>query len=95
MIKLISIKPSPDKHKKYRATFYKDNNYIHTDFGAKSYEDYTLHKDIERKKRYIQRHKANENWNDPITAGALSRYVLWEYTDLNKAVKEYKKRFNL
>lgn len=95
MIKLIDIKPSPNKEKKFRATFYKNNDYIHIDFGAKGYEDYTIHKDPERKKRYIERHKKNENWNDPLTPGALSRFILWEYTDLNKAIREYKKRFKL
>ena len=97
MIKLIDIKPSPNKEKKFRATFYINNkkDYIHIDFGARGFEDYTIHKDPERKKRYIERHKRNENWNDPLSPGALSRYILWEYTDLNKAIREYKKRFKL
>jgi len=97
MVKLIDIQPSPNKEKKYRATFYSPSqkDFLHIDFGAKGYEDYTMHKDSERKKRYIERHKKNENWNNPLTAGTLSRYILWEYTDLNKAIREYKKRFNL
>lgn len=97
MIKLIDIKPSPNKEKKFRATFYNDSKkeYLSVDFGAKGYEDYTIHKDPERKKRYIERHKKNENWNDPISPGALSRYILWEHPDLSKAIREYKKRFNV
>ena len=46
-------------------------------FGMKSAPDYTTHKDKERKKRYLKRHRANENWNDGQTAGALSRWILW------------------
>jgi len=38
-------------------------------FGAKGYSDFTQHKDPERKQRYLNRHKKNENWNDPKTAG--------------------------
>lgn len=32
-------------------------------FVAFGYQDYILSKDDERKKRYIIRHKKNENWN--------------------------------
>ena len=97
MIKLIDIKPSPNTKKKFRATFYNNdkNDFIHTDFGAQGYEDYSIHKDAERKKLYIERHKKNENWNDPLSPGALSRWILWEHTDLKKATREYKKRFKL
>ena len=57
--------------------------------------DYTKHKDPERKKRYIIRHKKNENWKDPTTAGALSRWVLWNKPSFRASVSDYKKRFNL
>ena len=33
-------------------------------FGAKGYEDYTIHKNPTRKKRYIMRHKAKEDWKN-------------------------------
>jgi hypothetical protein len=50
-----------------------------------------------KRMNYIVRHKAldTENWGDPYSAGALSRWLLWEYRDLNKALVEYKKRFHL
>ena len=41
--------------------------------GIWSHKD---HNDPERRKRYIDRHKANENWSKP-SAGLLSRYILW------------------
>ena len=31
-------------------------------FGAAGMSDYTKHKDPERKERYIERHKKNEDW---------------------------------
>ncbi len=86
---------SPLKEKKYRAIWFKNGEKIkHTDFGASGYEDYTTHKDAKRKKRYIERHSGmNEDWNDPYSAGALSRWVLWEKPDLKKSWNFYKKKF--
>jgi hypothetical protein len=64
-------------------------------FGAKGMSDYTIHKDDERKKRYINRHKSNENWNNPKTAGALSRWILWNKPSLRASITSYKKKFHL
>ena len=96
-MKLISIKPSNNPTKKYTATFHDNikDGYIHVHFGAKGYSDYTIHKDPSRKTRYIERHRKNENWNDALSPGALSRWILWEYPDIKKAIVEYKKRFNI
>lgn len=86
---------SPIKTKKYRAVWFdKDGAKIrHTDFGAKGMSDYTIHKDPKRKASYIARHKNNENWTDPYSAGALSRWVLWEKPDLKDSWNFYKKKF--
>ena len=55
--------------------------------------DYTKHKDEDRKKRYLNRHRKNENWKSPMTAGALSRWILWNKPTLRDSIKDYKKRF--
>lgn len=93
----VKIEKSTSKTKKLKAIFYdKDKKKIKTiQFGAKGYSDYTIHKDDERKKRYIDRHKKNENWNDPMTAGTLSRFILWNKPTLQSSINDYKKRFNL
>jgi hypothetical protein len=52
-------------------------------------------KDDKKKDAYIARHKVNENWNDPKSAGALSRYILWNKTTLSASIADFKKRFNL
>jgi len=93
----VTIKPSTRSEKKYMATFYdKDNNKIRTThFGAYGMSDFTKHRDPERKQRYIKRHKKRENWNDPMSAGALSRYILWGEPTLRESIKKYKKRFKL
>ena len=96
-LKLIKIVKSPNKTKKYRAYF---NDGTHTDFGAKGYENYggvgkERHLDEKRKKRYIERHKRNENWKNPKSAGSLSRYILWNKPTFRASVADYKRRFKL
>lgn len=93
----VSITASARKDKKYIAVFYDtDKQKVKTThFGAKGYQDYTDHHDEMRKANYLNRHRKNEDWNDYMTAGSLSRYVLWEHKSFDKAVKEYMKRFNL
>ena len=92
MVKLISIKRSTRKDKKYEALF-SDGTITH--FGSKLYEDFTTHKDPRRKELYLKRHYPRENWEDPYTPGALSRWILWNKTTLEGSIKDYKHRFNL
>ena len=95
-MKKVVIKKSTNQNKKYMAIFYKNNIKIKTThFGAAGMSDYTKHKDPERKKRYLNRHRKNENWNDYKSAGSLSRYILWGEPTLRKSIEAYKKRFKL
>lgn len=91
-IKLLGIYQSTQKNKKYVAVF---SNGLKINFGASGYEDYTTHNDHIRKQRYILRHSKNENWNNPYTAGSLSRFILWNKRTLTASINDYKKRFNL
>jgi len=96
-LKLVKIARSPRPEKKLRA-FFSDGT--HTDFGASGYQNYggvgkERHLDKERKRRYIQRHKSRENWSNPKTPGALSRWILWEKDTLKESIAAYKKKFNL
>jgi hypothetical protein len=63
-------------------------------FGS-LYENYTIHKDEDRKNNYLQRHKSNENWNDLKTAGAWSRWILWNKPDLKNSITDMMKRFDI
>ena len=95
-MKLLSVKPSSTKTKKYVATFKLDNDKEKkVSFGAKGYTDYTLSKDDARKERYLNRHRARENWNDPLTPGALSRWILWNKKTIKSSIADFKKRFKL
>ncbi len=93
-ITLVKIIKSPKKDKKYRAVFIKNGREKIVDFGASGYSDFIQHKDPLRKQRYINRHKSRENWEDPTTAGSLSRYILWNKPSFRQSVNDYKKRFN-
>lgn len=64
-------------------------------FGAKGMSDYTIHKDEERKQRYIDRHKSNENWDDIETAGAWSRWILWNKPTIKSSLEDMIKRFKI
>ena len=99
-LKLLSIKRSPKKEKKYMATFSREGRIKKVHFGAKGYQNYggvgkEKHLSKERKRRYIQRHKSRENWSDPTTPGALSRYILWNKPSFKASLSDYKRRFKL
>ena len=65
------------------------------DFGDDRYEDYTQHGDPKRKALYIQRHKKNENWNDPLTAGFWSYHLLWTKPTIEEAKKHIYSKFGI
>jgi len=93
----VEIKKSPILTKKYVAIFYdEDGKKVKTThFGFSGMSDMTQHHDIFRKNRYIDRHKNRENWNDYMSAGALSRWVLWNKPSLRASIADYKSKFNL
>ena len=62
-------------------------------FGAVGYEDFTTHKDEERKQRYIARHKKNEDWTDINTPGFWSYHYLWEFPTKKAAYENIKKKY--
>lgn len=93
----VEIKPSTQKDKKFMAIFYDDDGKKKktTHFGAKGMSDFTIHKDKQRKERYLDRHRKRENWNSFMTAGSLSRWILWNKPTLKASISDYKKRFSL
>lgn len=55
-------------------------------FGDSKYDQYTEgHLDIRRRNRYLNRHKKNENWNNPNSAGYWSAKFLWLYPTYKEA----------
>ncbi len=100
-MKLIKVVKSDKPLKKWTAFFKKDNGKEKkTHFGYYNIKDlkndYTLHKDKERRERYRKRHEKDLKTNDPTRAGYLSYYLLWgDSTSLKKNIQDYKKKFNL
>jgi hypothetical protein len=91
------ISTSPLKTKKYKVIIYDKNEdkkkTIH--FGAKGYEDFTIHKNNERKYRYIDRHKKKEDWQDPFTAGFWALHTLWNKPTLQGSLNDIKRNFDI
>tara|TARA_Y100000401_G_C8281007_1_gene203434 strand:+ start:480 stop:752 length:273 start_codon:yes stop_codon:yes gene_type:complete len=88
------IDKSTRKGKKYMIQY--KGKTIH--FGQEGASDYTIHKDPERKKAYINRHKKRENWtkSGANTAGFWSRWILWnEPISPEENMKLVHKKFNL
>lgn len=92
--KFLKLKKATDNKHKYEAVFLntETNKEKTVKFGAKGYEDYTIHKDEERKERYIKRH-AKDNLTDPLSAGALSMFILWNKPTIEESLKDYLTRF--
>ena len=99
MPKLISLTRATDGKHKYQALFEQDNGRKKTvKFGAAGMTDYTLSSPAERearKTRYLARHAARESWNSPMTAGACSRWILWNLTTVQSSLADYRRRFAL
>jgi hypothetical protein len=64
-------------------------------FGQKGYSDYTIHKDSDRKERYINRHKEKENWglSGIETAGFYAKNILWNKKTIPESVKDLNNKY--
>ena len=87
---VVIITPSRNKLKKFDAIV---NGTTTISFGSRGMSDYTIHKDRERRERYILRHQKNERWDDPTTNGFYSRWLLWNLPSLQDSLKDMNKRF--
>lgn len=101
---LLSIKPSDRPEKKMTAVFCKckkkleckGSNTKTVHFGQKGSETYTEGASKQKRDAYLARHKVNESWDEPTTAGSLSSNILWgATTSLTKNIAAFKKKFNL
>jgi len=79
--------------KKFQITNVDTGKTIH--FGARGYSDYTMHKDVERKNRYIARHKPRENFNDLNSASAWASGILWNKKTIELSIRDMEKRFDI
>jgi hypothetical protein len=108
MPKLLKIIPSDVKGKKYSAFFLLDNGKEKkVNFGSSTYRDFTLmnnkkskfyEADKEKREKvrasYRARH-AKDPINNPLTAGALSWWILWNKPTLAGSISHFKNKFKL
>jgi hypothetical protein len=85
----IIIKPSKNPLKKYDAII---DGKKKISFGANGVSDYTKHKNDDRKKRYLQRHK-NDNYNNPLYPSFFSTHLLWNKPTLSESVRDTNNKF--
>ena len=99
----VTISRSSNSEKKLMAVFEdsEGKKIKTTHFGQRGASDYTKHGEKERMERYLERHgggtttSTKEDWKDPTTAGALSRWILWNKPSLTASFNDYKSRFGL
>jgi len=91
----VEIKKSTRSGKKLMGIFYDGDKKVKTiHFGDLNYSDYTIHKDEARRQRYIDRHRSSEDWKNPMTAGTLALYILWNKPTISASIADYKRIFN-
>jgi hypothetical protein len=85
MNRTVRVVRDTDGRHKFKALF-PEGRTVH--FGAKGYSDYTMHKDRQRMKRYVIRHRRRENWglSGQYTPGFWSRWLLWSRPTLKGAL---------
>lgn len=95
--RLVELRRSSTRGKKWRAVFEDGRGGRRTThFGAAGYEDFTTHRDLERRARYLERHgRGGEDWSDPTSAGALSRWILWNKPTIEASVRDFRRRFGV
>ena len=85
------IKPSTRKDKRYDAVFHDGTKISFGSSGAKTFVDNASDK---TKAAWIARHKVRGTFNNPRTASALSKHILWGPTkSVRQNLKTFKKKF--
>ena len=85
----IVITPSNKSDKKFTAKI-DDKKIIH--FGAKLYEDYTIHRDDKRKKAYLARHK-HDNAQNPLYPSFYATNLLWNKPTLKESIVDTNRKY--
>ena len=93
-LRLKTVRRSHRPEKKWDAVFERNGREKVVSFGARGASNFTKHKNVTRKMRYVRRHSGmGESWNKPDTPGALSRWILWNKPSFRDSLADYKRRF--
>ncbi len=99
----ITLKKCHDGKHKYIAVIETNDKKKTVKFGAIGYSDFTLHKNVERKKAYLARHSARENFDFSrgsreggiFSKGWWSRYILWNKPTIDASIKATERKFGI
>jgi len=82
---------SKNKLKRYCVKI--DNKTIN--FGSSQHENYIIHKDKDRRKRYIERHQKREDWTIKgiKTPGFFSYHLLWTEPTIEGAIDRLQRKY--
>lgn len=89
------LSKSEKKNKKYTVRFTnpKTNRINNIHFGDSRYEDYTMHKDKDRKNSYIMRHQDKEDWDDYTKSGFWAKHILWNKKTIPLSIQDIESKF--
>jgi len=93
-MKLISVKKSDAKHKKFSAVFEKNGKRKIVNFGDNRYSDFTIGATDEQRKAYRARHATGAN-APADTPNALSYHILWNTRSRSKNIEIFKNKYNV
>jgi len=99
-MKLISVKKSDAKHKKWAAIFEKNGKRKIVNFGAikpngEPYDDYTIGATDEQRKSYRARHASGKS-APADSANALSYHILWgDSRSRNANIASFKQKYGV
>lgn len=91
----IIVQPSTRRGKKWMAVF-EDGHAVH--FGLMGASDFTIHKDPERRLRYVNRHpstRENHGKSGIRTPGFWAMNLLWNKPSLGASARDIEKRFHV
>lgn len=93
----VKVRKSSKQGKKYQITVeeYQGKPQKTLHIGSAGMSDFTKHKDPERKKKYLARHRVNEDWSDYYTAGFWARWLLWNKKTLKESKEDISRRFGI
>ena len=62
---------------------------------GKPYEDFTMHKDPNRRRLYDIRHQKKEDWTDMSKSGFWAKWILWSKPTLAEAIRYTERKFKV
>ena len=95
MNRLIGISLSHRPDKKLMAIFSLNGKQKIIHFGSKVSQTFAEGADDLKRQNYVKRHEVREDFDNPFTAGSLAYHILWTERSVQKAIENYKNKFNL